>query len=172
MNQGLTSRMVVASIVLALTVGAAFTVLLIAITGLRASTELGRDTQEELAAVDALERLVVDLETGLRGYVITREQRFLEPWEDGRTQLPVIAARLRRLADGEASDVARSERIVQATNDYIREYGEPVIAAVRRDDSSARSVESTDEGKQRTDALRASFNRLKQVGRERLIARE
>jgi signal transduction histidine kinase len=172
MNQGLTGRMVVASAVLALIVGAAFTVLLIAITGLRASTELGRETQEELAAVDAFERLVVDLETGLRGYVITREQRFLEPWDDGRTQLPAVAARLRRLAAGDSSDVARAERIDQATNDYIREYGEPLIAVVRRDDPSARSVESTDDGKQRTDALRASFNRLKEVGRERLATRE
>ena len=39
MNQGLTGRMIVASAVLALTVGAAFTVLLIAITGLRASAQ-------------------------------------------------------------------------------------------------------------------------------------
>src|SRR5262245_13128786 len=129
MNRGLTGRMVVASAVLALIVGAAFTVLLIAITGLRASTELGRETQEELAAVDALERLVVDLETGLRGYVITREQRFLEPWADARTDLPASAARLRRLAAGESDDIARTERIVEATNDYIREYGEPVIDA-------------------------------------------
>ncbi|MDA0158729.1 CHASE3 domain-containing protein [Solirubrobacter ginsenosidimutans] len=164
--------MVVASAVLALIVGAAFAVLLIAITGLRASTELGRETQEELAAVDALERLAVDLETGLRGYVITREQRFLEPWEDGRTQLPAIAARLQRLAAGESSDLARAERLVQATNDYIGAYGEPLIDAVRRSDPSARGVATTDEGKQRTDALRASFNRLKQVGRERLTARE
>src|SRR5262245_53531439 len=130
MNQGLTGRMVVASVVLALIVGAAFTVLLIAITGLRGSTELGRETQEELAAIDALERLVVDLETGLRGYVITREQRFLEPWEAARTELPAAAARLRRLATGEASDVARAERIVAASNDYIRDYGEPLIEAV------------------------------------------
>jgi signal transduction histidine kinase len=171
MNQGLTGRMVVASAVLALIVGAAFTVLLIAITGLRASTELGRETQDELAAIDALERLAVDLETGLRGYVITRERRFLEPWEDGRTALPATAARLRRLAAGEPGDVARTERIVQAINDYIRDYGEPLIDVVRRD-PAARDVEGTDEGKQRTDALRASFNRLKQVGRERLAARE
>ena len=42
MNQGLTGRMIIASVGLALIVGAAFAVLLIAITGLRASTELGR----------------------------------------------------------------------------------------------------------------------------------
>lgn len=164
--------MVAASVTLALILGAAFTVLLFAITGLRASTELGRATQEELAAVDALERLAVDLETGLRGFVITREQRFLEPWADARSQFPATADRLRRLAAGESLDAAQTQRIIQAVDDYIRTYGEPLIASVRANAPSARSVDSTDEGKERTDALRASFTRLKQVGRERLAARE
>jgi signal transduction histidine kinase len=172
MKQGLIGRMVVASAALALILGAAFTVLLFAITSLSASTELGRATQEELAAVDALERLTVDLETGLRGFVITREERFLEPWADARSRFRATAEQLQRLAADESLDAAQTQRIVHATDEYIRAYGEPLIAAVRADAAGARSVESTDEGKERTDALRASFTRLKQVGRERLAARE
>src|SRR4051794_35331972 len=104
MNRGLTGRMVVASALLAVVVGAAFALLLVAITSLRDSTDLGRETQEELAGTDAVEHVVIDLETGLRGFVITREARFLEPWSAARAGLPAAAARLERLAAADPVD--------------------------------------------------------------------
>ena len=172
MNQGLTGRMIVASAALAVIVGAAFGALLFAITSLRDSTDLGHQTQEELAATDALEQLVIDLETGLRGFVITREGRFLEPWNAARANLPGMAARLERLAADEPVDRAAIQRIVQAARSYIVDYGVGLVAAVRRGGPSVHTVRSTDEGKQRIDALRASVSGLKQIVRERLSARE
>src|ERR1700754_2991488 len=79
MRRGLTGRMVVASGLLALIVGGAFAVVLVTITELRGTTDLRRQTREELVAADTLEKHVIDLETGLRGYIITRDESFLEP---------------------------------------------------------------------------------------------
>jgi CHASE3 domain sensor protein len=79
MRRGLTRRMVIASALLTLIVSAGFAVLLLAITDLRESTQLRRETREGLVAAEALQKLVIDLETGVRGFVITREERFLDP---------------------------------------------------------------------------------------------
>jgi CHASE3 domain sensor protein len=46
-----------------------------------ASAQLARHSEEVLATANQLERLVVDLETGGRGFVITGQERFLEPWQ-------------------------------------------------------------------------------------------
>jgi hypothetical protein len=77
---GLTLRMVTVSGLLALIVGAVFVVLVVAIEDQRDSARLAVHSRAELAAADSLEKLVIDLETGVRGFVITREEGFLEPW--------------------------------------------------------------------------------------------
>jgi CHASE3 domain sensor protein len=76
---GLTRRMAVASGLLALIVGAAFAVLLVSVADLHSAERLARHSEEVLAAANQLERLVIDLETGQRGFVLTGQQRFLQP---------------------------------------------------------------------------------------------
>ena len=58
-------------------VAAAFAVLLVAIDGMRDSATEADHSQAELTAANALERRIVDLESGARGFVITRRERFL-----------------------------------------------------------------------------------------------
>jgi CHASE3 domain sensor protein len=41
-----------------------------------------------LVEANHLERLVIDLETGQRGFILTGEERFLQPWRDARAALP------------------------------------------------------------------------------------
>ncbi|MCW2765199.1 MAG: Histidine kinase [Nocardioides sp.] len=164
--------MVVASGLLAILVGTAFAALLVAITNFRAATDHRRDTREELVAAEALEKLVIDLETGLRGFVITREERFLEPWTAARAALPEAVGTLERLASDNSLELARVRRIVQAVTAYVQQYAVPLVAAVRRNDAFAHSVEATDAGRRRIDALRGSFDRFSQAGRADLDARE
>ena len=113
MRRGLTGRMVVASGLLAIVVGGAFAVVLFTITDLRGTTDLRRETREALVAADVLEKHVIDLETGLRGFVITRDESFLEPANEARAALPGSARALERLAADEPVQLARVRRIVQ-----------------------------------------------------------
>jgi len=85
-GRGLAPRMALACVALALLVGAAFAVLLLAIADLRASGRPVTRSRDANAAADMLEELVIDLETGARGFVITRQERFLEPWRSARTR--------------------------------------------------------------------------------------
>src|SRR4051812_48033481 len=50
-----------------------------------------------IANAHQLLRLHVDMETGLRGYLITKNQEFLEPFNRGRVQIPPLSEETRQL---------------------------------------------------------------------------
>jgi signal transduction histidine kinase len=171
MRGGLTRRVVLASTAVVVLIAGAFVVLLFALESNRDSGGLAAHSRSELFAANRLEKLVVDLETGQRGYVITRRDRFLAPWRVARDALPVASRRLRALAD-DPGQRRRAERIDRAIGRYIRDYSLPLVAAARRGDPSARSVRATVLGKQLVDALRARFNRYVATERDLLTARQ
>jgi signal transduction histidine kinase/HAMP domain-containing protein len=164
--------MVVASGLLAMIVGGAFAAVLLTITQLRGTTDLRRQTREALVAADTLEKHVIDLETGLRGFVITRDESFLQPTNDALAALPDSARALERLAADEPVQLARVRRIVRSMNVYLRQYALPLVDAVRRNDPSVRSVERTVTGKQRVDVLREGLTSFRVAERARLSTRD
>jgi signal transduction histidine kinase len=164
--------MLVASGLLALVIGAAFAVLLSSVADLRASERRARQSEEVLDVANVLERLVVDLETGQRGFVITGQERFLDPWRHARATFPREAANLERLVANDPEQEARAQAIDQATGDYLRDYAEPLVATARRDPAAARTVAVTDEGRRRMDAIRAQFDRFLTAERGLAAARE
>jgi len=157
---GLTRRMVAASALLAVIVGAAFVVLLLAIADLRRSERQANHSQEILTVSNELERLVLDLETGQRGFVLTGEERFLQPWHTARKSFPRLARALLALVAGDPPDTRLAMRIAKGETSYIRDYSVPLVKAARRGDAFARSVSTAAEGKRRVDAMRADFDRL------------
>jgi signal transduction histidine kinase len=166
---GLTRRVVLACGVLLVIVGAAFTVLIIAIDGMRDSARQAEHSQAELTAAGALERLVLDLETSQRGFVITNRERFLGPWNAARRAIPGASRRLVRLTD-DARQRRRALGIDRAVASYVRDYSIPLVSAARRGDPSASSVATTVAGKRRVDAIRDRFDAF--VATERaLVAR-
>jgi len=92
--------MVIASGLLALVVGAAFATLLISVIELRAQERRTARSQQVLITANELERLVVDLETGVRGYAITGQERFLAPWRDAQAALPAVSSSLAQQVNG------------------------------------------------------------------------
>jgi len=160
--------MLIASGLLALLIGAAFAVLLSSVADLRASERRARRSEEVLVVANRLERLVVDLEAAQLGFVITDQERFLEPWQDARTALPGEGGTLERLVADSPAQQEQARRIVEATRSYLRDYSVPLVTAARRDPAAARTVAATDEGRRRMDALRAEFDRF--VASERGLA--
>jgi len=152
--------MLIASGLLALVIGAAFAVLLSSVAELRTSERRARQSEEVLVVANRLERLVVDLETGQRGFIITGRERFLQPWQDARNALPAEARTLERLVTGNPEQGACAHRITQAATSYIRDYSVPLVTTARRDPNAARTVGATDEGRERIDAIRLEFDRF------------
>jgi CHASE3 domain len=129
---GLTARMVVASGLLALVIAAAFAVLLSSVADLRTTERRARQSEEVLVVANRLERLVVDLETGQRGFVITGQERFLQPWRDAQVAFPGEAGTLEQLVADNPEQQARARRITQAISSYLSYYSIPLVATARR----------------------------------------
>ena len=152
--------MVLASGLLALIVAGAFAVLLVALDDEAEASHRARHAQLVLGSASDLERLVVDLETGERGFVITGDESFLEPWTAAQSSLPAATSELEGLASGPVQR-ARAERITAEVNSYLRDYSAPVVAAARRGDPSAGSLATARDGRRRVDALRSRLDQLR-----------
>ncbi|MEU9985260.1 SpoIIE family protein phosphatase [Streptomyces sp. NPDC048045] len=161
----------VAGGLLALLIGLAFGMLLWTIIGLGESAAADRHTRSALAQARRVEGLVVDLETGQRGFVITREKQFLEPWQTARTAFSGQAQQLVRLSTTpDQKTLARQIR--QAGESLIHDYSIPLVAAASRGDPRARGVGATLDGKRRVDALRKQFGRYDSSQEALIAARE
>ena len=167
---GLTSLTVAASGLLALLIGVAFAVLLWAISDANSSTSARRASRTALVEAGAMERLLLDLETGQRGFVITKHETFLQPWHQARSELPAEA---RRFTESATSTEQRrtAEKIARGVDSFLKDYSVPLVEMVRRNDPAASSLETTTEGKERVDTLRAQFGRYVADERAQLAER-
>jgi signal transduction histidine kinase len=168
---GLIRRTVVAGGVLALVVGVAFTVVLLAIGDLHDSAVLASESDRVTAAGNRLERLIIDIETGLRGFLITGEDRFLAPWNDARSAFPRQAQMFEQLAAAhDRGQGHRAQQIAQAGASYIDDYSVPTVNVARHLAGapsptvsrllapSPQLIAVFDEGKRRVDELRGEFD--------------
>ena len=139
MRAGVVLRTAIASVVIALVVGAAFTILIREIDSLRESQRVpsARITN---AVADDLERLVVDLETGVRSFAITGQERLLAPWRQARSVIPAQTRRLSALVVDRPSQARRVRDLKRAIDSYIDDYSVPLVAAVRRNRDAGLTV--------------------------------
>jgi CHASE3 domain sensor protein len=172
MTGGLTRRTVIASGLLAVIIGTAFGVLVLSIIDLNGVEERSRRAEEVLVVANQFERLLVDAETGVRGFVITRSEDFLEPWQTAQTDFPDQAKMLEQLVADNPGQLARAQQIAAAGRSYLMDYTVPLVDTVRRDPAAARTVAVTAEGKRRLDAIRAEFDRFLTTEHDLAVARQ
>jgi CHASE3 domain sensor protein len=99
-----------------------------------------------------------DQETGVRGYVITGNPRFLEPYYAGRTAEDTAAAALRQRLSGHDDLLADLTAIETAVDQWRTSYAEPVIARVSPGRPYPLSQGEADSGKAQFDQLRSLFD--------------
>ncbi len=109
----------------------------------------------DLVSVIALERLTVDAETGLRGYVITQIPLFLAPTRTAQAELVAAVAAVRATTQLEPGDRTLAAQLIAATERYFTDYLPAVLPLVIRRPAVARSVSVTAEGKHEVDVIRA-----------------
>jgi signal transduction histidine kinase len=145
---------------LAVMIGATFAVLLSSVAELRGMEHRAQQSENVLVATNRLERLVVDLEAGERGYLLTGSKEFLQPWLKARAAFPQQAGALEALVADSAEQHARAVRLDQAGTSYLNDFSEPLIAAAERDRSSVNVLAATAEDRRRVDAIRIQFDQL------------
>jgi signal transduction histidine kinase len=157
MRAGLTARLVAATGVLALIVATGFIVLRFAMGDVNRARAVARNSVDESSVARDVRRNLIDMETGARGFLLTGDPSFLEPWEVSRRALPERIEALRDIVDdpGQARRVEQLERDALA---YVNDYSIPVVDAARRGDASVRSSAVSADGKRRMDALRRELD--------------
>jgi CHASE3 domain sensor protein len=152
--------MIIASGLLGVTVIAAFAGLLISVADLRAAAQSARLSEQVLVAANRLERLVVDIEAGERGFLITGQDDRLRLWRTAQGALPEQASILEGLVSDNPEQLAGAKQISLDVDSYVRDYSIPLVAAARRDLAAARTERVIAEGVRRIDAIRAEFDRF------------
>jgi signal transduction histidine kinase len=151
---GVRERILAAGLLLAVVGAGVFALLLY---NLRDANNAARKPEEAIAAASLLETLVLDLETGQRGFVITGQPRFLEPWRAALVALPEQEAVLERLARNDPRQEATARAITRAVRSYVDSYARPLIATARRNRAKAELMVAAGAGKRRVDAMRGQL---------------
>jgi len=135
-------------------------VLFLAITGLRHRSLEARHSQQTIATANQLQTLVIDLETGLRGFVITDDEHDLQPWRSAQRRYPGAISKLLGLTRDNQLQHARAVTIKHAINTYLSSFSVPLVNFMRRNPEAARSVVAKGYGAGQVDAIRGLFHRF------------
>ncbi|MCC7702909.1 response regulator [Janthinobacterium sp. GW460P] len=100
-------------------------------------------------------KLSVDLETGMRGYLLTGDETFLAPYKSGKAKIAVEMSTLLDLVADSSIQVDRLRRI-RALQGQWMEYAEAVIAQRRNNQEFLARVRQG-EGKLEFDEIRREF---------------
>jgi signal transduction histidine kinase len=149
MRLGLTGRILIGGAVLAVVFAGQFIVVLQSFGSIRDDTRAQQRSEQAVVSAVRLEKLVLDLETGTRGYVITNDREFLAPYDAARRSLPSESRTLRSVAPGPWS--AQVDRLWRS---YLTEYAVPLIRLAGQSPAAARATVARGEGKRRVDRIR------------------
>jgi len=99
------------------------------ISGANSTVGLIEDSDQRIALATLIEKLVVDEETGLRGYQITADPRFLAPYRDAEAPMQQAIAQLQpMLKPGEQGK--NLQQFIQQHQTWHQAFAEPLIATV------------------------------------------
>ncbi|MEU2156204.1 ATP-binding protein [Streptomyces sp. NPDC019396] len=115
------------------------------------------------ARVDAyrFQKAFIDQETGIRGYALSRDSRWLDPYTQGQRDAASAGRALRSgLADDDSRVLASLSRVERLADAWRSGYAVPLVARVREGGSVTSDSEELRASKAAFDRLRAGFDTL------------
>ena len=140
-----------------LVVAAALLVLALLSQNRSAVNNLAGSIEPAQAQAYRLQGALVDQETGVRGYAITGDIRFLAPYTSGRAIETSAAARIRALIGSEQPMAGDLSRLEQAANAWRHAYALPLISLAAHGPLNGHDLAQVTASKQSFDHLRALF---------------
>jgi len=126
-------------------------------------------TQEVITKGHVLDKLVLDMETGERGFLITGKEEFLEPFINSREQWDKEVQETKLLVSDNPGQVKKVNSINQKAKQWIKLAAEPEIAQRRKVQSSTISLDriqtllAQKTGKNILDRIRAQLDEINQI---------
>ncbi|MEY2412741.1 MAG: hypothetical protein QOD84_1347, partial [Acidobacteriaceae bacterium] len=111
-------------------------------------------SHEVLRASEQLISLMKDAETGQRGYIITGEPEYLEPYLTAKGGLSDPIKKLRELLKDNLEQLHRLDQITPIVNAKIAELDESIKLRRELGENAARRLVKTDRGRVLMDQLR------------------
>ena len=84
-----------------------------------------------IANAQLLSKLVVDMETGQRGFVITGKDEFLQPYSEGIAAFEILLNKEKELVSDNASQVRALDKIQHLVHEWQDKAAKPEIAMRR-----------------------------------------
>ncbi|MEH6632455.1 MAG: CHASE3 domain-containing protein [Halopseudomonas aestusnigri] len=97
-----------------------------------ATNEKVDHTRIELSEANSIISLAVDMETGMRGYLLAGQEGFLDPYKSGETKIYAAITTLQETASDEPEQVARLQEIEGVVREWQEKVAEPNIALRRQ----------------------------------------
>ena len=138
---------------------------------LERNSDLVKHTYVVMGAVEEVTGTLKDAETGQRGYLITGEDRYLEPYQNASA---AIDAKIQAVAALTSDNAAQQQRIAQLRPLVKAKFAElQQTIDLRRTQGfdAARAVVLTDQGKTVMDQIRAKLTELTQAESSLLAVR-
>lgn len=109
---------------------------------------------------------MVNMETGLRGYIVTGQEQYLEPYHDGRARFEKVMAEEQELTSDNPAALATLKEIHSLEQEWLNGYADPAIelreVVERGAEAQMHFAELAAEtiGKEKFDAIRALLEEI------------
>lgn len=134
---------------------------------LNRNAELIASTHEILLTINDVLSLTKDAETGQRGYVITGDEKYLEPFSAALVRIDSRVEELQKLTRDIPDQRAHIAPLKAALEAKLRELDETIALRRAQGFEATRNLVMTDRGKAAMDAIRSEVNAMQQAERER-----
>lgn len=126
------------------------------------------ETRTQLERTAELLTHVLDMETGVRGFVIAGQPAFLEPYYRGEAAYPVVINGLRGDATLGDENRARLGQVTDLLRQWQAEVAQPEIRLRAERPAEAEALVRSGRGKRILDQVRAGVSEIEQTLRQRL----
>ncbi len=135
-------------------------------------------TYQVLLQAENLLAHIVDMETGERGFLITGQEEYLEPYHKGKKGFEELIVEMKQKVSDNPPQVARLEKIEGLVSDWLQQAAIPEIELRREMNQNTTTIDDITAliekgiGKASMDALRVKLNEFVGIERGLMVERE
>ncbi|MCF8501589.1 MAG: methyl-accepting chemotaxis protein [Rhodospirillum sp.] len=133
------------------------------VKAIRNATAWNEHTHAVLGSLGEMIKGMVNQETGVRGYLVSSDESFLEPFTSGKAQFDKALSQVRSLTSDNSAQQARLDIAEGWARTWRTEVAEPEIAFMQsaETEQKARDMEASGAGKKAMDSLRTAVSELR-----------
>eukprot|EP01035_Chromulina_nebulosa_P062510 gene62510-85487_t len=142
------------------------------VEGQRANRAAARETIEYQEQLSGLLSMAQDAESGQRGYLLTGEKSYLEPYQKAVEAIPGQLARIDAMTASNDQLAPQVSHIKDALAQKLAELAETIALYDKGDAAKALQLVRSGQGKAAMDEIRASMDTIRRIGGAAIAARD